>query len=390
MNRVDYDEAVKAYEERLDTVLRGFRSSGPLDLWVPDEDPVKSLLNLFEAAAAAGLDALEVSVGAETSARLDLVDLEARVADLAEMTVEEEQGGLRLSAILHHEVTSPAAAASAPARAPRAAPPAASPIAPRSALRSAPRSALRSAPRSALHPSYAARADGRAQAVAHEGPLEPTDAGALLLTTPIGAATLRLAVRSTDRVVTHAAHQGATGASRGVLDAWCAIVLSLPLEEACEHGVHRVMDLLRDPEAPPPVRGVVTPRNASPLFGDLLDASQRMMRAFVERVGEPVPDSTYHAPPSPRWIVMSEADRIAEIRDVLGSICESLGIDPATVEASGMRGVAKVLFDFADSVPIALRGHALLRIEAELQRRVEPALVVEREAQKDLNVIRRL
>jgi hypothetical protein len=249
--------------------------------------------------------------------------------------------------------------------------------------------AARTPPLPALHPSYTARATARAEAPSHEGRLEPTE-DALLLATEIEDATLRLAVTPATRTVQRATHQGAIGASRGVLDAWCAVIEGLPVEEACEHGVHRVMDLLRDPEAPPPVRGVITPRNASPLFFDLLDASHRLMRAFVEHTGEPVPDSTYHAPPSPRWAAMSDADRIAEIREALVLVCAALGLDPTSVEASGMRGVAKVRFDFADSVPIGARGGALLRIEAELQRRVEPSLIVEREAQKDLNKIRRL
>lgn len=64
---LSYEELVRAFEEALVTKLRGHGAEADyLEMWVPDEDPVKSLLNMVEAAEAYGRDEIAVEVAAET------------------------------------------------------------------------------------------------------------------------------------------------------------------------------------------------------------------------------------------------------------------------------------------------------------------------------------
>lgn len=369
MRRVDYDEAVRAYEARLDTELRGFGAGDALLApWVPDADPAKGILNLFEAAEAAGLEAIEVAVGPETSRALDLALLEERAAELGELTVggdDELVLRLRLGG-----GRSLAASAPQTPRAARARPPEPSRVAPL---------------REPLHPSYLARARERAPS-RRETPGPEDDAA---LEARVHGLRLRIWVDDEGRLV-RARHDGEVSDVARAIDLWCELVEGLPIEEACEHGAHRLMEALRDPDAPPPVPGVVTPRNASPIFAALLEAGRELLRAHADRTGAMPPDSTHHPAPSPAWAAMGDDARLAAIREALGAACEEAELDPSEVEAAGVRDVIKVRLDFADSVPIAQRRRALLRLEAALQRLVEPTLVVEREARRDLNVLRRL
>jgi hypothetical protein len=177
---------------------------------------------------------------------------------------------------------------------------------------------------------------------------------------------------------------------RGVHERWCAIIEGLPIAEACEHGVHRVMDALFDPRKPPPVPGVVTPKNASPAFRALLAASNELLRAYAARAGGLPADSTYHPEPSAAWLALDTEARLEAIRDAWSEVSKDAELDPAHSEAASLRDRVKVRVDFADAVPVHERRLALMRIEASLKERVEGSLVVEREARKDLNVIRRL
>jgi hypothetical protein len=60
---LDYDRLVRDFENSLVTTLRGHRAGEDyLDMWVPDEDPVKGILNMVEAAQAAGRRGIEISV----------------------------------------------------------------------------------------------------------------------------------------------------------------------------------------------------------------------------------------------------------------------------------------------------------------------------------------
>ena len=69
---IDYDDLMAAYQADLVDTLRGFGAQSELlELWVPDEDPVRSLANMVDAAAAAGAERLSVRVGPATAPAID-------------------------------------------------------------------------------------------------------------------------------------------------------------------------------------------------------------------------------------------------------------------------------------------------------------------------------
>src|SRR5205085_5898938 len=64
---IDYDELTRQFEHSLLHTLRGHGAGlDLLETWVPDDDPVKGILNMVEAAQLAGQDAIEIRVALET------------------------------------------------------------------------------------------------------------------------------------------------------------------------------------------------------------------------------------------------------------------------------------------------------------------------------------
>ena len=64
---LDYDHLVRDFEQSLLTQLRGHGASGGfLEMWVPDEDPVRGLTGLFDAAELAGEETVVVSISQAT------------------------------------------------------------------------------------------------------------------------------------------------------------------------------------------------------------------------------------------------------------------------------------------------------------------------------------
>jgi len=62
-----YEDLVEDFNRSLVTQLRRHGAEAEyLETWVPDEDPVKSIVNMVEAAGAYGRDELRVSVAAAT------------------------------------------------------------------------------------------------------------------------------------------------------------------------------------------------------------------------------------------------------------------------------------------------------------------------------------
>jgi len=86
---LDYESLVSSYNENLLTVLRSFRVGHEfLELWVPDDDPHKSILNLAEAAESSGLPGLALTIGPEVRAKLDVDRLSSMVGGIGSLSVQ--------------------------------------------------------------------------------------------------------------------------------------------------------------------------------------------------------------------------------------------------------------------------------------------------------------
>ena len=96
--QIDYDELVADYQAGLFTKLRGFGPAAAfLETWVPDEDPMRSLLNMVEAAETFGQSEFSVAIGGDTARRIDVAALRAMVGPLGRLSAEPRDDGLVLA-----------------------------------------------------------------------------------------------------------------------------------------------------------------------------------------------------------------------------------------------------------------------------------------------------
>ena len=85
---------MKAFEEALVTKLRGHGAEADyLEMWVPDEDPVKSILNMVEAAEAYGRDQIAIEVSSETLSEGQVNELLALLSDIGSPQVTARADG---------------------------------------------------------------------------------------------------------------------------------------------------------------------------------------------------------------------------------------------------------------------------------------------------------
>lgn len=95
--RVHYEEVVSAYEQGLQTQLRGFRPAQAfLETWVHDADPARSILSMVEAAELGGLKELDIAIGSETARRIDRMQLETLTSKVGKVLIEDAADGLVL------------------------------------------------------------------------------------------------------------------------------------------------------------------------------------------------------------------------------------------------------------------------------------------------------
>jgi hypothetical protein len=95
--RIDYEAIVAQYEKDMEEKLRGFRPAHEfLEMWVHDEDPARSLLNMAEAAQTSGLEHLDIYIGERTTAGLDTGRLREFVSRVGTVDCRREGSGLLL------------------------------------------------------------------------------------------------------------------------------------------------------------------------------------------------------------------------------------------------------------------------------------------------------
>lgn len=93
METLDYEGLVEHFGTTLLTRLRGHGADADyLEMWVPDENPVKSILNMVEAAEAAGRDQIAVRVRTDTVSAAQLQQLRGALAALGAVAVEPVEG----------------------------------------------------------------------------------------------------------------------------------------------------------------------------------------------------------------------------------------------------------------------------------------------------------
>jgi len=97
MEPLCYEALVQEFESSLLTQLRGHRSTAAfMEMWVPDEDPVRGLLGMFEAADSSGEKGLLVTVTRATLSEARLGEVRALAAEFGDLTITETADGYRL------------------------------------------------------------------------------------------------------------------------------------------------------------------------------------------------------------------------------------------------------------------------------------------------------
>jgi hypothetical protein len=85
---LNYEELVEDFKRRLLTQLRGHSAEAEyLETWVPEDDPVKSILNIVESAQAYGRDQVRLNVAKTTMTTRQQQDLLELIAPIGQARI---------------------------------------------------------------------------------------------------------------------------------------------------------------------------------------------------------------------------------------------------------------------------------------------------------------
>ena len=191
--------------------------------------------------------------------------------------------------------------------------------------------------------------------------------------------------------IVRASHEGVSDpVERSVFDAFCQVLEGLPIQEAADHAGHHVMARLQDPNAPPPVPGILTPWNADPSYHRPMrlirciraDAAARRPSASVENFWNPAI--------SKDWLRLDQAGQLARIERILCDFLADQGLDAGAMIAVGVESNIRVLVGFSEDVGYERKPGLLMEFERRLRAATGDRLEVFAEEMADGNRIRRL
>lgn len=94
----DYEPLMADFNQKLNTQLRSHGADSEyLEMWVPDEDPVKSMLNMAESALAFGCQEMKIRFGTATMDEGQRKTLLATIADIADGRLAQIATGYELT-----------------------------------------------------------------------------------------------------------------------------------------------------------------------------------------------------------------------------------------------------------------------------------------------------
>jgi len=342
---LDYDALVQEYWQSLTTVLRGFQSAPGvefLEAWVPDDDHIKSLVTIIEAAKERGVEAVTIRLGPDTVRALDAARLNAKAATFGIVRLEVQEGALTLQVIFQNASAS-----------------------------------------MEIHPAYRRALLDVLRSPTHAGRLESQPGLDLACASEQGV-TLTALIDPAAKTVKAAAYLGAgSQVQRGLLEVVCAYAEGKPVQEWNDHAVIYAEHRLRDESMPPAVPGIVLPQNADAAFALPLRLVRGLVAQWRQAAGNTSEENRYDPPVSASWKTLSREERLAHVQQALTA--SSLGEGMQALRCEGDR---RVVVRWTIALDQGTQQQRLRQLERHLKSTLEPTLQVYLEPKTDQNVLR--
>lgn len=346
---IDYEELVEDFEATLNTKLRGHGvETQYLEMWVPDEDAVKSILNMVEAAEAAGQERIHIAVKTSTLPPHRLESLRSLVARIGNVDIEPNGATnlIHVTNIGGHRSFEGVSAAF--------------------------RRGIAAAAQGLRREGTLAAADGREIYEAADG-------------------SIRLMVAIADEVIVEAAHSGAQApADRAVLDVCCGVIEGITPQEAADHAAIFTMHALKDLAMAAPVAGILTPGNADPIFRLPVRLTRAINAAYREKHGASEDWNFFDRPFTPAWLSLSKDEKTARLRAISEAFVAERGLSDEDLWVVELDEHDRLNVGFGPNLEPRVKPGLLMDLERRIRRETGERVEVFLVEMKDLNKIRRI
>lgn len=343
---INYDELVSNYYENLHTTLRKF-SPGPdfLESWVHDEDHNRSLLGITESASDCGVAELVVNISPKVGGELNQKWINENLGKYGTVSIKDNGTSFELKIQFASKKKA-----------------------------------------DTVHPAYLKGLEAAARKISYPGSFDESEViqGNKLISVDADGAQLSVLVDDKG-VVTNARHSGAQGLEAGLLDLLCKELVGRPFQEGAEHGPIRLEYALREPGVPLPVKGLLTPDNADPIFHLATKLVRNAFHTYLKATGKKIEWNEWEDALTAKWAALNEADRVALATKELNQIAQDLKLPYTNFPVINVRHDVRLTIALDANASNPKYGMYLMQLERELKKRVDKRLELCLEGLEDKN-----
>lgn len=209
-------------------------------------------------------------------------------------------------------------------------------------------------------------------------------AEALGLTIAIGVDAARERIAAVER------DGPASAAESAVLEQLGRFAIGATPRELVEHGLAYVVERLRDLDAPRPVEGILSPRNAGACFERPRGLMRALRAAYVEAKGPFQGDNDFDRPYSEAWLATKPEGKRERLAGLVDLYRQGAGLAASSMEIFEIDQYDRVVVMFGDDVDVWDKPPHLLALERWLRQETGERIEVFVEIARDSNRIRRL
>jgi len=239
----------------------------------------------------------------------------------------------------------------------------------------------------AIPPIYVAAIARAAEHLRHEGEVQPSTER-VHVHVQIENTTLSLVVDPSTHVIDRAAFANAP--HPGVMETFCALLESVPILDAADHGALRLELALRDERSHRTVAGIVTVQSLAPCFRLPTALVRAALAEYRTRTDFSECVSTHDPGPGASWRAMAAPERAAKIRTALDGFAKKRGGTPGAIELIAVEIDIRLVLRIDDALLSRCGARIVLDVEQALRHTIDPRLEVVLEEIRDRNRKRRL
>ena len=346
---IEYEKMVANYWKNLNTMLRGFNPSEEytfLETWVPDDDIIRSILDILDAANDAEIDKISIHISEDTLHKIEYEKLLELSKKFGKMSESKDKEGRKIK-IIFRETDSLLE----------------------------------------IHPVYRENIKKAMSTFPHDCLIElksPEDS--ILIQSNYDNITLTAVIDRSNHSIKEVSYQGAiSDAQRGVLEVLCKIIEGMPIQECSDHSVIELEFELRDYSQPRPVFGITMPNNADPIFKLPINLTKNLLENYRKMTGYTDTRNAYDRSSSIGGSSTSNIELINQIQSMINSHNDGKGVTVLSIN-----GEKQVVIKFEEILDSMTKHDRIVRLENHLKRLVEPTLQLYMEPKIDQNLNREL